>query len=83
MGVEPPRFSQARTNNTTSKWVRKYIEEAKATLLQITELRAKLGDRGEDQRFQIIILRWRLIIELCHEALIAINKSANNTKNSR
>lgn len=83
MGVEPPRFSQARTNNTTSKWVRKYIEEAKATLLQITELRAKLGDRGEDKRFQIIILRWRLIIELCHEALIAINKSANNTKNSR
>ena len=84
MGIEPPRFNQARSNNATSKWVRKYIEEAKATLLRITELRAKLGDRGEDPRFQVIILRWRLIIELCYEALAAINKSATtNNKNSR
>lgn len=71
-GVEPESFSQARTNSITSRWIRRYIEEAKATLLRITELRAKLGDKGEDQRFLVIILRWRLIIELCHEALTAV-----------
>lgn len=52
--------------------MRQYIEEAKASLLKVTELRARLGEDGADPRFHIVILRWRLIIELAHEAILSI-----------
>ncbi|KAL1959596.1 hypothetical protein VTO42DRAFT_1631 [Malbranchea cinnamomea] len=73
LGAEPPRFDQSRTDAVTSRWIRRYIEEAKATLLRITELRTRLGNRGDDPRFQLIVFRWRLIIELCYEALSSIH----------
>jgi hypothetical protein len=71
-GHAPPVYDISRTNAVTARWIRRYIEEAKASLLKITELRARLGVLGEDKRFHTIIHRWRLIIELAHEALTSM-----------
>ncbi|OAX79511.1 hypothetical protein ACJ72_06166 [Emergomyces africanus] len=72
LGYEPASFDETRTNSIIATWIRVYIDEAEAAISKLTALRRKRKYLG-DHQFEILLMRWKQILELCKRALMAVD----------
>ncbi|KAK2753759.1 hypothetical protein FQN55_000122 [Onygenales sp. PD_40] len=72
LGDQPASFDQEKTNAIIAAWIGEYVHEAEVALEKLTALQGNRKYRGE-KRLGMIVMRWRQVVELCGEAVRAMD----------